>query len=259
MVIWVRFEAIAGLGTHAVLAADRGEFFATGVFALLGVLLRVLGMVAMGVALVFFSVRYWARLRARANHAWRPIARSRIASYGKRRGWIFHVVLPVLALALVARWGLLSWLDLQPPLAVRLFVAVVALASFFVGAARAAAAAVAVAVEGRTWASRQLRWILPALAIGDEADRPSGLNAVWVTPATGNAFGAIALGERHGLDVFLKITEDAEVVEDGEVAMPPTQLKRVEHLYTLHGARNDRPLVTRLYDWLQQPTPSLRS
>jgi hypothetical protein len=97
------------------------------------------------------------------------------------------------------------------------------------------------------------------LAIGDEADRPSGLNAVWVTPVEGSAFGAITLGERNGLNVFIKITEDAKVIEDGEIAMPPAQLQRVEHMYTLHGAPNHRPLVKRLYEWLGQPSPSLRS
>src|SRR4051812_13073455 len=54
VVTWVRFEAIGGVGTHAVLATDRMAFVVTGAFALLGmafwgvVLVGTLALLAVG-------------------------------------------------------------------------------------------------------------------------------------------------------------------------------------------------------------------
>jgi hypothetical protein len=325
LLTWVRFEAAAGVGSHAVLAADRSEFFMTGAFALLGVVLTAL----LFVALTALAAAGWVWVQRRGGHGAITRARTVIGrisdsgawAFGVRHPWILHLTVPVIVVVWL-KWGLPA-LDVRPPAVVRVSIAILMLVLLLIGLFRGFVACVTVAIEGGTRVARQLRWALPlltapaiflsidnwepllllvvvlafvpyaifaarryrarlvaepwsvawaerpaiaafivavsvALAIAGQADRPTGLQVVWVTPASGAAFGAISLGERHGLEEFLKITRDAKIVRYGEIGLPAGQVRSVRFLYTVSGPRNHHTLARRLLTWLSEPEPSLR-
>jgi hypothetical protein len=327
VVTWVRFEALASVGTHGLLAADRSELFTTGAFALFGVALRtatIVGLVALGAALAL-------RLQRARSEDTRAIRGARalghparaVWHFGERHGWVVHVLIP-LALFVGATWLLPEVFGAPLPMAVRVVIAVVLTVLLWIGAIRVLARVGESVATGKSAFARRMRWptaifaglafvlafnswnamlaliiglgfvphalrlarehpeyvdasfwsvldnerktfaaLIIAISIGAaiaaEADQPSGLSAVYVTPVSGPEFNAIALGERHGLIRFLKITPEARIVPHGEIGLTPGQIKSIEFTYTLTAPRNDRIFAVRLWDWLSRPQPRLRN
>ncbi len=108
---WVRFQALDGIGTYAVTAAEPTEWFATGVAALLGTLFLTLLVAA--VLLTIGAVGHWvarhvvarsariSRLNGTSQHV-------RVATaQAEAHPWLAHAVLPAALLAL-ARHDLLG-------------------------------------------------------------------------------------------------------------------------------------------------------
>jgi hypothetical protein len=71
---------------------------------------------------------------------------------------------------------------------------------------------------------------LLASAVASEADRPSGLVLVKVTPVSGKPFDAVTIGQKNGRAAFLRLTPPPQrhVVRHGEVEFPPGALTKVE-------------------------------
>lgn len=142
---WVRYESFAGVGKYAVVAADRGDIFATGVTSLLATVIQgVVVLLAVGIWL-------WLKRRPEDSILMRLARRSRRVSspvwgYIRRHPWPVHVLAPLIAVVL-ARWVL--------PYTVAFPLAIAAVSSMLAGVVRALAAIVDRVAEGK---NRRARW-----------------------------------------------------------------------------------------------------
>jgi hypothetical protein len=113
IVTWVRFESLAGVGDTAVVAADKGDLFATGIRALLGTIVNscVIALVLLG------CFAGWTRLKRRPPHRLRRLAGvgASVWRYLARRPWKVHLVAPLTVTASVialANVGCPEWIGL---------------------------------------------------------------------------------------------------------------------------------------------------
>jgi hypothetical protein len=167
---WVRYEALDGIGTYAVVAAERGDLLAAGFGTILGTLLFAIGLVA-GLLLFLVAMIQVQRRRAQPTRTTQVVqlgARPLAAAwrYAAAHPWLVHLFLPAVALALI-RWTVPSLIkENVVGYALLLVVAIAALASLIVGFARALGAAMQAMLDpaSRSWL-RRVRWMRWPLVI----------------------------------------------------------------------------------------------
>ncbi len=100
--------------------------------------------------------------------------------------------------------------------------------------------------------------ILGATAVASEADKPSGLTFVKVTPTSGEPFDAITVGQKQGRATFLRLTSDLRIVRHGVVEFTPGALRMVDLNGPIIGPEDKRPFWKRVSDWASTRVPVMR-
>jgi hypothetical protein len=156
VVTWVRFESLAGVGSEAVVAADRGDIFAVG----LNSLFHTLVVFAIAAFLLLGGVVLWTRLKQRPARSLGRVGgflrEAGVSSwrYVTEHPWRVHVFAPVIGVAL-ARFLLPRELAVPAGIA--------CLASMLGGVLRAISEVVVRVAEGRSPWARRAR--VPALLV----------------------------------------------------------------------------------------------